>query len=213
MKLCGIQSHHWSSPFFFFPFFYDGTIEEGHASLSGSICYSNFMAGQIIKKECHSVGCWQHFSLQPCVSIRSPGLSRGLFLLLFSISVFYLDLKWSLLNILLLPFDSPFRKWEMLCHMRFHMRDLSSRGRRWRSVQGGITIFSQCSVLKMQRREQGWEPARNNRPLLFKVIGQRLFFFKKCVLLYLLQGWTHSQNCCCRSTTINPLCGSFWGFL
>lgn len=21
------------------------------------ICYSNFMAGQIIKKECHSVGC------------------------------------------------------------------------------------------------------------------------------------------------------------
>lgn len=43
--------------FFSLLFFYDGTIEEEHASLSVRICYSNFMAGQIIKKECHSAGC------------------------------------------------------------------------------------------------------------------------------------------------------------
>lgn len=147
MKLGGIQSHYWS----FFSSFYDGTMEEGHASLSRGICYSNFMAGQIIKKECHSVGCWQRLSLQPCVSIRSPGLPGGLFLLLFSISVFYLDLKWSLLNILPLPFYSPFRKWEMLYCTRFHRRDLCSRGRWCRSVQGGITIFSFTVRLEMQR--------------------------------------------------------------
>lgn len=84
--------------FFLFPFSDDGTMEGEHASLSGGICYSNFMAEQIIKKECHSVGCWQHLSLQPCVSIKAPGPSGGLFPLLFSIPVFYLDLKWGLLK-------------------------------------------------------------------------------------------------------------------
>lgn len=55
---------------------------------------------RLSRKECDIVGCWRLLSLQPCVSIRSRGLFRGLFFLIFSISVFYLDLMWVLLNIL-----------------------------------------------------------------------------------------------------------------
>lgn len=107
--------------FFSFFFFDDGTVEGEHASLSGGICYSNFIADQIIKKECHSVGCWQHLSLQPCVSIRGPRPSGGLFPLLFSFPVFYLDLKWGLLKNSHLPasgaatFRSPLQEGRKRC--------------------------------------------------------------------------------------------------
>lgn len=144
-------------------------MEGEHASLSGGICYSNLMAEQIIKKECHSVGCWQHLSLQPCVSIKAPGPSGGLFPLLFSISVFYLDLKWGLLRNSHLTasgaatFRSPFpRKVENAVACK---RECCSPGRPCRSVQGGITIFRHAPCLGMRREGGDSRPAGIQRYL------------------------------------------------
>lgn len=145
---------------------------------------------RLSKKELQIVG-WRHLSLQPCVSIKSPGLPRGLFLPLFSISVFYLDLKWGLVNILSCHSTPLFGSEK--CFMRFHKRDLCSQGRWYGSVQGGITIFSHAGCLEMQKGgAEGTERQRSaQKSAFFKVKGQTLYlnsvyitvFFTDCVVI------------------------------
>lgn len=91
-------SHWWISLIYFF--LSCGTIGSRMHLCQEIFAILILCRGKIIEKNQAppSVGCWQHFSLQLCVSIRGPGLSGGLFPLLFSISLFYLDLKWCSLN-------------------------------------------------------------------------------------------------------------------
>lgn len=102
----------------------------------------------------------------------------------------------------------------MLYCVRFHKRDWCSLGRRCRSVQGGITIFSHAACLEMQRGGtqylEGTERQSNlQQSVSLKVIGQTFsskpslyYIFTECILVILRQANTfvsvigqQQQNC------------------
>lgn len=113
--------------------------EDMHLCQRG-ICYSNFMASQIIRQECQGARADRLTTPQPsAMRFHQPEPSSGgLFPLLFSRSVFYLDLNRDFLHIPLLSFLA------LSClHLSHSDQTISSPASSWgRGLRGHSDIFS-----------------------------------------------------------------------
>lgn len=137
--------------------------EDMHLCQRG-ICYSNFMAGQIIRQECQRARADRLTTPQPsamCFHQLEPS-SGGLFPLLFSRSVFYLDLNPDFLHIPLLSFlalsclhlshsdqtifsPPPQTGVEVSEDTQIYSAQISG-GPRYREREAGTPIFGQLSL-------------------------------------------------------------------